>query len=119
MVPFAVASAILPKGEPYIHPEIIKHPWQSAKKVNGVFLLNLRMTLLPWGVCMAGFLNMSLSVVVSLFFAYAQMFRAIDRIRLFMWAAPVMIIAALGVVPESWLPLAVLVTIMNPWKAVT
>jgi len=119
LVPFAVASLILPKGEPYIHPEIIKHPWASSKKVNGPFLLNPKMTLIPWGVCMFGLLDLSLTVILSLIFAYAQMFRAIDRIRLFMWAAPALIIATLGIVPEAWLPLAVLVTIMNPWKATT
>lgn len=119
LIPFAVASVLLPKGKPYIHPEIIEHPWQSAKKVNGPFLLNWKITLLPWGVCLFGFLNLSVAVIVSLLLGYAQMFRAIDRVRLYMWAAPVVIIATLGIVPEAWLPLAVIVTLMNPWKAVT
>ena len=119
LIPFVAASVMLPKGGPYIHPDVILHPWQSAKKINGPFLLEPKMTLIPWGVCIAGFLNLSVAVIVSLLFGYAKMFRAIDRVRLYMWAAPVLIIATLGIVPEAWLPLAVIVTLMNPWKAVT
>jgi hypothetical protein len=55
-------------------------------------------------------------VVASLALAYSQLFRATDRARLFMWAAPVMLVAAMRVIPETMLPVAVLVTWYNPWR---
>lgn len=119
LIPAVIAHALLKKGQPYIHPEIINHPWQSAKRENGHLLRDPKTVLLPWGACLFGILNLSGALLASLLIAYGQMICAIDRVRLYMWAAPVLIVATLGIVPEVWLPLAVIVTIMNPWRPMT
>jgi hypothetical protein len=96
------------------NPEPILHPWRSGMKHNGSLADSAREMLLPWGACLAGLCAMTVPVLLSLAAAYGQLLRATDRVRLYQWAAPVMIVAALNVLPEWSLPLAVAVTWFNP-----
>lgn len=118
LVSVAVLSKVVKRGDPGImeDPEPLRHPWRTGQKYNAVTFRDMRTGLLPWGALLAGLAALTPAVVASLALAYSQLFRATDRARLYMWAAPALIVAALRVIPESLMPVAVLVTWFNPWR---
>ena len=118
LVSVAVLWKVAKRGPAEImeDPEPLLHPWQAGQKYNTVTFRDMRQGVLPWGALLAGLAALTPAVVASLALAYSQLFRATDRARLFMWAAPVMLVAAMRVIPETMLPVAVLVTWYNPWR---
>lgn len=115
-LPILGAYALAPKGEPLIHPEAINHPWRSSMMKNGSFLHNIREIVLPWGAVLASIIDFPLLYLPLVLVAYSQLFRALDRARLFMWAAPILIILALRIIPENLLFLSILLTWFNPYR---
>jgi hypothetical protein len=75
--------------------------------------------LLPWGGLLAGLLTFNPAVWLSMAVAYSQLFRATDRVRLYQWAAPVLIVATLNTVPAPLLPMIAAVTWFNPCRGET
>ena len=118
LIPVAIRELTAKRGEPLVHPDVINHPWLMSMQKNGPHLHDMKNLLLPWGACLIGFMAVPLFHVVTLTVAYAQMFRAIDISRLYMWAAPVVIVATIAHVPEAYMPVAVIVTWFNPFRPV-
>ena len=118
LIPAGIAYWKAPKGEPVMHADIINHPWKSAMEKNGMFLHDAKALLMPWGACLFGLATIPLIHVVTVAVAYAQMFCAIDRARLYMWAAPVLLVATVTAIPGEWLPIAFFVTWFNPWRSI-
>ena len=116
IAPVIIAHLLQPTGEPIVHPEIIKHPWKSSMNKNGPLLHDYKNLLAPWGICLVGLMTLPLMYVPVVVIAYAQMFRAVDMSRLYMWAAPVLIIFTVPVIPEQYLLIAVLGTWFNPFR---
>lgn len=116
LIPVIGANAIKTHGAPLMHGDVILHPWRSARDRNGRYAHSAADLIAPWGACLAGIFSVSPAVAVSLAVSYGQMLCAIDRVRLYQWAAPAVIVAALQVIPTAWLPVAVLVTWFNPYR---
>ena len=73
---------------------------------------------LPWGwglAVLAPGALWSWSLAVSLALAYGQCVVAVDRARLYQWAAPAVAVACLPVL-GAWWPLAVVLTLAVPWE---
>jgi hypothetical protein len=118
LVPVAICEWKAPHGQPLMHADVINHPWLSSMQKNGQYVHDAPNMLLPWGACLVGLMALPLIHVVTLCIAYGQMFRAIDLSRLYMWAAPVVIVATVQFIPDAWMPVAVLATWFNPCRPV-
>jgi hypothetical protein len=70
---------------------------------------------LPWGAAVVAFANGSPQLALTCAVAYAQCLVATDTIRLYQWAFPVVLVAAVGAVPLAWLPVIVAITLANPF----
>lgn len=118
LIPVGILHKLAPEGPAEIleNSEPILHPWRSGMRHNGCLIQSAKDMILPWGALLAGLCSASGALLVSLAAAYGQLLRATDRVRLYQWAAPVMIVAALRVLPEWSLPLAVAVTWFNPYR---
>lgn len=92
---------------------VLEHPIQAARKFHPNWLDPLVM-LTPWGVCLAGLIDPSPQVAATVAVGYSQLAVATDSVRLYQWAAPVLAIAAVGVIPVPWLLLAVVAHWCNP-----
>jgi hypothetical protein len=116
LITVPAAMSLARRGDPLMHSDVILDPWRSARHRNGQFLHSCRDMLAPWGAGLAALLALSPAVIVSLAVGYGQMFRAIDRVRLYQWAAPAVLVVALRVIPGAWLPVAVALTWFNPFR---
>jgi len=118
LIPVIIRELTAKRGEPLVHADVINHPWIAAMKHNGPHLHDMKNLLFPWGACLVGFMTIPLFHAITITVAYSQMFRAIDVSRLYMWAAPVVIVATVANVPEAYMPVAVLATWFNPFRPV-
>ena len=118
LLPFFGLHACTRKGPPLMHSDWILRPYATARDVCGRYLHDVREMVLPWGACLAGLLSASPALWLSLAVSYGQLLRGHDRVRLYGWAAPVLIVCALRVIPVQWLPVAVIFTWFNPWRPV-
>ena len=116
LIPYLALHAVTRKGPPLMHSEMILRPWTTARTKCGQYLHTPQVLLLPWGACLAGLFAGSPALWLSLAAAYGQLLRGHDPVRLYSWAAPVMLIAALRIIPGDWLPLALALTWFNPWR---
>lgn len=70
----------------------------------------------PWGAALLGFAGLDWRGWLTVAVAYAQLLTAQDTIRLYTWAAPVVVAAAAEQVPLAWLPVALAVTALQSWE---
>lgn len=85
------------------------HPIRSALALRHAVGFDWRFYVKPWGAALAGLaVAPSWQLAATLVVAHAQLFTALDTVRLAVWAAPVLVVAAVQVIP---LPLAVLAVI--------
>lgn len=102
--------------EPYL-----KNPVREARKVHDFF--DWRLKLLPWGAVGvlaaigAGRNFLTYIAAAALTLAYGQLFVAMDNARLYQWAAPAMIALALAH-PPSWVWIAAIVGLFNPYRGI-
>lgn len=116
LVPVGVAYLFSPRGEPLIHGEAIRKPWRSSMLKNSPHLHNMKELLLPWGACLVAFHEFPLQYVPLILISYSQLLRALDRSRLYMWAAPILIILAVAQIPEAFFIPAFLISWFNPFR---
>lgn len=80
--------------------------------------VDMQTVFLPWGaVAPLALLSGSWhpAAVVGVVLAYAQVLVATDLVRLYSWAAPLLIVLAVGVLPAGWAPLILAAHLLNPW----
>jgi hypothetical protein len=118
LIPYLGLHACTRKGAPVMHSDWILRPWTTSRDVCGKHLHDGKELLLPWGPMLAGLLVPAPALWLSLAAAYGQLLRGHDRVRHYGWAAPVVIVCALRVIPGPWLPLALALAWFNPWRPV-
>lgn len=97
--------------------EIADHPIRSAWQHHAPVWRNAWVMVAPWGVCLAALVGMDCQLGVVLAVAYGQLLVATDSVRLYQHGAgPAMALAAVQVIPPSWLPLAVAAHVVWWWK---
>lgn len=96
------------------HAWILAHPVAAGWKYHRAKWLNGLVMVTPWGAAVVGLAALDWQLGIVLAVAYGQLMVATDSVRLYQWAAPLMCIAAAGVVPVAWLPVLVVLTVWNP-----
>lgn len=67
----------------------------------------------PWGAALAGLCVPSWQMAATVAAAHAQLFAAVDTLRLTVWAGPVLVLGAAQLLPPAAWPLAIVVTVMH------
>lgn len=94
--------------EPWLaHP--VREAWALRRRVG----LDGGLYLRPWGAAIAGLVAPSWQTLATVAVAHAQLFVAVDTVRLAIWAAPPLVFAAAQVIPPALWPLALLVTALH------
>ena len=96
------------------HEWILAHPWRAGWKHHQSKWLDGMWMIAPWGATVVAAAAMDWQLATVLALGYGQLLVASDTVRLYQWAAPVVCIAAVSVVPVAWLPVLVVATIWNP-----
>jgi hypothetical protein len=92
---------------------ILDHPFRAGREAHkGLWLRGIMLA--PWGGAIVGFAGLDWHLAVVLVLGYGQLLVATDTVRLYQWAAPTLCVAAVGAVPEVWLPVLVVWTVWNP-----
>ncbi len=89
------------------------HPFRSAWKQRRDIGIDGSLYLRPWGAALLGLIAPSWQMAATLAIAHAQLFTALDALRLTVWAAPVLCAAAAQTIPVPWMGLALLVTLIH------
>lgn len=72
---------------------------------------------LPWGVCLVALAHPSLQLAATVAIAYAMVAVATDTVRLYQWSWPVVLLATVYAVPVRWLPVLVVLQLVNPFAS--
>ena len=96
--------------------EIISRPLRAGMMFRRGTLWDGRIMLAPWGIGGLALLNPSPQLWVALALAYVQPLMASDVTRLVQQIAPVVLVHAVVMLPEAWLPLALALHLFNPWQ---
>jgi hypothetical protein len=103
-------SDVLPGAE---HAWILRHPIAASRKYHKG--IPLAYWVMPWGAALVAAANPSPQLIVAVVVAYAQCLVATDTARLYQWAAPAVLLAAVNAVPMAWLSLLVILQLANPF----
>lgn len=72
---------------------------------------------LPWGMALLALTGpLSWPLLVGLALAYAQLIPATDSVRLYQWAAPMMIVSSVSMVSWHTVLLVAILHLANPWR---
>jgi hypothetical protein len=102
--------------------EWLRHPVAYARKAQAGAWLDWKVVALPWGavlplaLCAPLDRRLMLAAAAGAALGYAQMFTAVDRARLFSWAAPAAIALAVTEVPEGWAVPIAAAHALNPYR---
>jgi hypothetical protein len=88
----------------------LAHPIKSALALRRTLGLDGSLYVWPWGAALAGLAIPSRGLALTILWAHAQLLIAVDTIRLTVWCAPVLVAAAVNVVPVQLAFLAVVLT---------
>lgn len=93
-------------------PPWLTHPIRAALLRRWDVGLDGSLYVRPWGAVIAGLAIPTPQLLVTVALAYAQLFAAQDAIRLYQWAAPVLVLHAVHVIPPGlgWALVAVALT---------
>ena len=111
-----VVRCILKPAEPDAGDVELTHPlragldWPKKKWRDPLAMV------MPWGMCLAALLALTLPLCVALLIGYAQLLVATDTVRLYQQAAPVVCVAAAMVIPIEFAPLALVAHWFNPLR---
>lgn len=97
-----------PDEEPWL-----VHPYREAWQLRWQIGLDGSLYLRPWGAALAGLAAPSWQCLATVAVAHAQLFAAVDTVRLAVWAGPVLVLGAARVIPPALWPLAVVVTLVH------
>lgn len=94
-----------------------KHAWWAGWRSKRGHLRNTRLVVGEWGLLLPlALMNASLWLFAALVVAYGQLAVACDRARIFMWAAPVVAIAAsTAPVPDVLWVIVLVYGYVHPW----
>jgi hypothetical protein len=98
---------------PPAHEPWLAHPWRAAWALRRRIGLDSSLYVRPWGAALAGLCALSWQMAVTVAVAYGQLFQAQDAMRLYTWAAPVLVVAAAKVIPPAWWAVALVVTLVH------
>ena len=120
--PVALVGLVVPAYRRWlmVHPEatedIIKHPIKAASMYRRGSLTDGWTMVAPWGIGIASLLTPTPQLWCAVGVAYLQPLIASDVTRLVQNIAPIVLIHAVAAVPESYLPLALVLHLFNPWQ---
>lgn len=67
----------------------------------------------PWGAALLGLAVPTWQMAAAVLVAHAQLFVAVDTLRLTVWAAPVLVLGAAKIIPPAWWTLAIVATAVH------
>ena len=89
---------------------------KQARSRQGPRMVDARLMLLPWGVCLVGLVSGEPAVLLSAALGYALLLVVNDTVRIYQMAFLPIIAATVAAVPAEWVvPLAV-AHVFNPWR---
>jgi len=100
--------APVPPGEPWL-----EHPFRSAWEMRRRLGFDGSLYVRPWGAALFGLGAPSWQMAITVAVAHAQLFAAVDAVRLAVWCAPVLCAAAARAIPPAWWALALVVTLVQ------
>lgn len=116
IVPVAIWSILAPKGSDQMNrEEWLDHPFKNAMRFKAGKWLSPDYMVYPWGAAIIALLYPTWQLAATLAVAYSQLFVATDWVRLYVWAAPVMCLAA-AQVDVRWMLLLIIIHIFNVKK---
>ena len=116
LIPIGVWSLIAPVGKDQMKREAwLDHPFQTSWSFKKDRLRDIQLWVTPWGAALAGLFFPSAQLVTAMFVAYTQTIIATDAVRLYVWAAPVLILQACHV-DAAWMVPLVMFHWTNPWR---
>lgn len=109
LIPIGIYAVVAPTGPDQMgRDEWLKHPVQTSQKFKKGKWTDAGLWITPWGAALVGCFFPSPQLVVALIVAYAQTLLATDTVRLYVWAAPVLLLHAAHVETHWILPLLML-----------
>lgn len=90
-------------------PDWLRHPLREGLKKIGR-LVEPKVSVLPWGGALLGFPLLGPREWLAVLLGYAQLLVAQDSARVYMWC----FLPVVHAVPQSWLPVAALLSWVNP-----
>lgn len=101
-------AAVPSPDEPWL-----SHPYREAWRERVRIRFDRLVYVAPWGAALAGLCVPTWQMAVTVLAAHAQLFAAVDTLRLTVWAGPVLVLGAAQLLPpEAW-AIALLVTVMH------
>ena len=116
LIPIGAWALFAPEGaDPIKRESWLARPFKTAMEFKHGEWREFGAMVTPWGGALAALAFPSPHLFATIAVAYAQLVVATDFTRLFVWAAPVVVLHAAQVPVEWMLPLAVF-HITNPWR---
>jgi len=94
---------------------VLEHPFRASWSYHKDRLQDVTLWVAPWGVLLVGLVAVNVQLVVTLCVAYLLVVVATDTVRIYQWAFPVLLVAALTVIPDELLVVAVVAHLFSPW----
>lgn len=116
----AVIHYTAPEGDDILDEQnaaILKHPFKAGIVYHKGRMFDPFLMLTPWGACLAALAGtMTTQFWVTVAVSYAMVLVATDTVRLYQWAAPVVILVAVPVLGPLALAPVLAVHYLNPWR---
>jgi hypothetical protein len=113
------ARALMRHGSDVLDAEnawILTHPIKASIKYHRGLWTEPKVMVTPWGPLLIGLGSLDAQTGVALAAAYGQLAIATDAVRLYQWAAPVLALATVRMLPGWALPFVAVGVLFNPWK---
>lgn len=118
VVPLVRRLLIAPGADTH-HSRALAEPFAAARDSHAGRMLAATTMLAPWGMGLLAVLNRDTRtvamLVVVLALAYGQLIVAVNHTRLYQWAAPVVLLAAVAHVPDGYEAAVLAAHVFNPW----
>lgn len=95
---------------------VLQHPIKASRKYHAGLWADPFTMVTPWGAMVVGLAGLDAQLAAALALGYSQLIVATDSVRLYQWAAPVLALACVHVLPPWALPFVALGVVFNPWK---
>lgn len=109
LIPVGIMAIVAPKGEDLLNrDEWLKHPIETAQKFKKGTWRSAKHFIYPWGAGLAALFYPSWQLGLTALIAYSQLFVATDYVRLYVWAAPVVLLQVGHIDPVYMIPLIII-----------
>jgi hypothetical protein len=119
VVPLVRRLTSTPGSDPMNEESMLRHPLRAGVLSHKERWFDIRTMAAPWGAALLAVLTTDARIIpmlaVTVILAYAQLLIATGTVRLYQWAAPPMVLAAVGVIPGEWAVFALLFHLLNPY----